>query len=335
MKKYFLSFLAFAVLAATALMVACTDHVEPIPEPTQFSVSGFTGGLHFPIGLVVDEKGQLWVSEAGTGNNDGAVVMITPGGVKTTVLSGFKSSSSPEGGPEGISHMYYENGTLYVLHGVEGLLYIVDVSNFDAGDPPLAKNLVPTENIADFVLTQNLTNPLNSNPYSLTKGPDGHLYIADAGANAIIKRDKDTKMLSVFAKIPGPAPTTDAVPTGIVFDGSKFLLSTLTGFPFAPGAASIFQVTPAGQVSPYKTGFTTLTHLTLTANNKPLVLHFANFAPPPGPPVGFVPGTGSILNEDGMTLLSGLNMPTDIKRSGDRTFYVLSYFDGTIQKLSY
>ncbi|WAC13575.1 ScyD/ScyE family protein [Dyadobacter pollutisoli] len=330
MKKHHLQPLSVYLLLFFGVF-ACTDHVEPIPEPTQFAVSDFASGLRAPIGMVVDEKGQLWVSEAGTGNNDGSIVMITPGGLKTTVLTGFLSAASPEGGPEGLSHLYYENGKLYVLHGLEGFLYIVDVSNFKASDPAMALNLVPKEDIGTYVKTLNLTNPLNSNAFSLTKGPDGHFYIGDAGANAIIKRDKDTHALSLFAKIPGPSMTVDAVPTGIVFDGTKFLVSQLTGFPFASGVANVFQVTTDGTVSVHKSGFTTLTHLTLTVNNKPLLLHFGDFALPDG----FLPFTGSILNEDGTVLLGGLMMPTDIKRSGDRTFYVQSYALGTIQKLTY
>lgn len=325
-------------MACTVVMVACTDHVEPTPEPTQFRSSQFVSGLRAPIGMVMDEKGQFWVTEGGTGSDDGALVMITPQGVKTTVVTGFKSINNM-GNVEGISHLYYENGKLYMLHGVEGFLYVIDVSGFQAGNPPLAKNLIPKENIADFVLSLNLTTPLNSNAFSLTKGPDGHLYIADAGANAIIRRNKDTHALELFAKIPGPNASTDAVPTGIVFDGTKFLVSTLTGFPFAPGAATIFQVSTSGDVMPYKTGFTTLTHLTLTAGGKPLVLYYADFIMPPGNPPAIIPGfqkaTGAVKNEDGMVLISGLSLPTDIKRYNERTYYVLCLGDGTIQKLEY
>ncbi len=125
MKKYFLSFLTFAVVSATAIMVACTDHAEPIPEPTQFAVSDFVSGLRAPIGMVIDEQGRFWVTEGGTGHDDGALVMISPQGIKTTVITDFKSIIN-QGNVEGISHLYYDNGTLYLLHGVEGLLYIIN-----------------------------------------------------------------------------------------------------------------------------------------------------------------------------------------------------------------
>lgn len=332
MKKRFLSFLAFTLMTATAVFVSCTDHVEPIPDPTQFAISDFASGLRFPIGMAVDEKGQIWVSEAGTGKNDGALVLIGPGGTKTVVLDQFASAPSPEGTPEGLTHMYYENGKLYLLHGLSGFLYTVDVSNFKPGDPKMALNLVPKGDVGTFIRDQKLVDPINSNAYTLTKGPGGHLYIVDAGSNAIFKRDMNTHALSLFAEIPGPNDTTDAVPTGIVFDGSRFLVSNLTGFPFVAKAANIFQVTPDGQVSVYKSGFTTLTHLELTVNNKPLALHFSDFSFAAG---GFVPMSGSVQDENGNVLAGGLMMPTDIKRSGDKTYYVLSYALGTIQKLTY
>ncbi|SDD82744.1 hypothetical protein SAMN04487996_102286 [Dyadobacter soli] len=337
MKKNFLSFFAFALIAATATFLACTDHGEPVPEPTQLSVSPFVDGLRAPVGMVIDDQGRFWVTEAGTGKNDGALVMISPSGVKTTVVTNF-SSVVNMGNVEGIGHLYYENGTLYLLHGVEGLLYVIDVANLLSGSLPKDKSTLTTENIKAFVAGKNLTFDNNSNAFSLTKGPDGHLYIVDAGANAVIIRFKDTHALDVFTTFPPIAPDRDPVPTGIEFDGTHFLLSSLTGFPFSPGSAHIYRVNTVGEMIPFKSGFTALTHLTLTTNNKPLLLHYADFTMPPGSPgnpPGFKPNTGSVVNEDGAVLASGLDRPTDIKRWGDRTFYVLSLGDGTIKKLDF
>jgi hypothetical protein len=337
MKKHFLSFLAFALMATMVVMDACTDHAEPIPEPTQFSVSPFVNGLRAPIGMVIDDQGRFWVTEGGTGNHDGSLVMITPQGVKTTVVTNF-SSIINQGNVEGISHLYYDNGTLYLLHGVDGLLYTINTASLLAGSLPLHKDHLPSENIKAFVATKNLTFDNNSNAFALTKGPDGHLYIVDAGANAVIRRNKDTHALEIFTTFPPVVGNRDPVPTGIVFDGANFLLSSLTGFPFLPGTANLYQVNTSGVMVPLKSGFTTLTHITLTVNNKPLLLHYADFTMPPGGPgnpPGFKANTGSVLNADGMVLLNGLDRPTDIKRHGDRTFYVLSLGDGTIKKLEY
>jgi hypothetical protein len=87
-------------------------------------------------------------------------------------------------------------------------------------------------------------------------------------------------------------------------------------------------------VSDYKTGFTALTDVVLTDDNTPLVLQYSNFLFTP-PKVGFQPLTGKILDGDRNTLLQGLTEATSIQRWGDRTYFVLSYALGTIQKLTY
>src|SRR5947208_2617804 len=78
----------------------------------------------------------------------------------------------------------------------------------------------------------------DTHPYNLTKGPDGDLYISDAGANGIIHR-KSAGQYSVLAEIPGIAnplpigpPQIQSVPTGILYDGHDFLVTTVLGFPF-------------------------------------------------------------------------------------------------------
>jgi DNA-binding beta-propeller fold protein YncE len=327
MKNNF-TFLAVLCVALLGWIVACNEKEEPTPEPEQLTATDFVAQLRAPIGFTLDPKGQLWLTEAGTGKNDASVVMITPQGVKTTVATGFPSVIA-NGAIEGMSHPLYQDGKLYVLHGVSGTLYILDVASFKAGDAAQNLTNLKKEDLGTFVKSLKLTDPLNSNPYDLTFGPDGNLYIADAGANAIFKRDKTTGTLTLFAKLPDAATKVEAVPTGIVFDGTRFLVTTLSGFPFAAGNARLYQITTDGTVSEYKKGFTTLSHLTLSKNNKPIAIQLAEFG------AGFQPMTGKVVNEDGKVLLSGLMMPTDIERSGNREFYVLSYALGTIQKLSY
>src|SRR5690606_40823374 len=46
------------------------DENEPIQDPTQFTATDFVLGLKMPVGMSIDEKGQLWVAETGTGNKD-------------------------------------------------------------------------------------------------------------------------------------------------------------------------------------------------------------------------------------------------------------------------
>ncbi|REA57420.1 ScyD/ScyE family protein [Dyadobacter luteus] len=328
MRKLFLT-LSIAVFAL--LCQHCTkDHVQPIPEPTAFQSAPFASNLKAPIGIEADDKGNIWVTEAGTGSNnkDASVSMITPSGQKTVFVTGLLSETN-QGSIEGISKLLYRDGKLYFLHGISGLLYIADVSGFKSGDAPVSLASIPSYDLKTFVESKRLTDPVNSNGFELAFGPDNNLYIVDAGGNAIIKRDQTNGNLSVFATFPKTEAGDEAVPTGIVYDGSKFLVSTLTGFPFIPGAAKIFQVTTSGVVSMYKGKFTTLAGIALSANNKPIVVQHGAFG------MGFTAGTGKVVDENGNTLFDNLSQPTDIIRIGEKTYYVLSYKDGTISKLSY
>ena len=321
---------SISTLLVFLFVLACTDHDIFEPEPESLSSETFVSGLKYPIGLAADDNENLWITEAGSGKGyDGSVSMITPSGVKTTFVTGLQSLMR-EGSIEGIAHLTYHAGKLYFLHGSNGILYTADVSSFKSGDSPVKLSDIDSVDIGSFVESLGLTTPINSNTYDFTFGPDGHMYIIDAGSNAVIKRNPTGGKMDLFAKIPNVADMVEAVPTGIVFDGSKFLISTLTGFPFTPENAKIFEVSTSGVVGVYKSKFTTLTGITLSANQKPIVIQHGVFGA-----MGFAAKSGKVLNEDGKILLDGLSRPTDIIRGNGQIYYVLSYQDGTISKLTY
>lgn len=302
-----------------------SDKQEPVPEPASFTVANFATVNH-PIGGSVDSKGNLWVTDAGTGADDASVVMITPQGEKTTVLAGLPSIVS-NGSIEGISHVLFHENKLYILHGISGMLYTADVKDFVKGSQPLALATVPSQDVKTFIDSQNLVDPLNSNAYALTMGPDGDLFFTDAGSNAIIRRKADGA-LSVFARIPD-AGAAEAVPTGIVWNGNEFYVTILTGFPFAPEAAKILKVDKNGTVSDYKTGFTLLSGIELSAGGKPLVTQLGIFE------MGFGATSGKVLDETGKVLAEGFGMPTDLVKKSDRAYYLLNYMNGKIDLLTY
>lgn len=321
------------LLGAALLFVGGCGPCFDLPEPTIFSQETVVRNLQAPIGMALDEQGRFWVSESGTGEQNGRVSLVTADGGHYPVFTGFNSVIE-EGSAAGIGHVLYKNEMLYVLDGNAGKLYLVNVSTYRPGDPPRTAQELPGEDIGAYVRAQQLTTPINTNPYNLTFGPDGSLYITDSGANAIIRRDQYTKALSVFARLPNVTATAEAVPTGIVYDGTRFVVSTLSGFPFAPGTAKLYQISRTGQVSDYKTGFTTLTDVALTPSRKPIALEYGGFSLTP-PAVGFVRDNGRVADESGKTLAAKLDLPTDIERAGSRTYYVLSHGAGTITKLTY
>lgn len=308
-------------------------------------VTTIASGLMGPMGIETDRMGNIWVAQTGTAMNDGSVVVISPNsgysksGWTTSVaiinLSSIHNALSGE--VEGPAHMLLDNGMMYVLAG--DYLYKINVSSFKPGDPPIDASKLPFENIGAYVRTLNIVTPNDSHPYNLIKGPDGDIYIVDAGANAIIHR-KSAGHYTVLAKLPdltnalAPPPTIQAVPTGIIFDGRNFLVSTLSGGPFPTGQSVIYKVSLRGNVSFYQTGFTTLTGIA-DGNNMygHVVMHFGAFTG-----MGFAANTGSLILVNGSmskTMLDGLNMPAGLKQINDHSWYVSSLGDGTLLKVTY
>lgn len=329
----------FSLLLVTLIvMEGCQDHREQ-PQP---QITSFASGLVAPLGVETDAKGQVWVTQAGSGTaNDGQLSMITPQGEVWPVVTGFTSQVSPEGAVFGLNHLLLQGTTLYLLHGVEGRLYHLDIASFQPGNAPVSANSLPYEDVGAFVKAYSFANDTDETDlFNLTTGPEGDLFIVDAAANAVIRRKVSTQALSVFATLPplmtnnpgGGTDTLEAVPTGIVFDGQKFLISSFTGFPYPTGQAPIYQVQLDGTVSVYQTGLSTLTDIELDDSGQPLVLEYGTWTGQ-----GFVDNSGTIVRsttQGNTPLLRGLNFPNSIKRSGPNTYYISQTFDGTIQKVT-
>ncbi len=114
------------------LATGCLDHRE-LASPNQLQVQDFASRLAAPLGLAVDDKGLLWVTEVAAGK----VSVITPDGKSYPVITGFSVALSPENTPDGLNHLIYRDGILYILHGVDEKLYKANVASFKPGDQPL------------------------------------------------------------------------------------------------------------------------------------------------------------------------------------------------------
>jgi hypothetical protein len=329
-------FVLVANLMGTMGCQALLDH----PAPTQ--TSPFASGLVAPLGLETDARGQVWVTQAGSGTaNDGQLSMITPQGEVWPAVTGFVSQVSPEGAVFGLNHLLLQGTTLYMVHGVEGRLYQFDITSFQPGTPPVSAQSLAYEAVGDFVKGYSFPRDTDETDlFNLTIGPQGDLFMVDAAANAVIRRNATTQALSVFALLPalmmsnpgGGQDTLEAVPTGIVFDGQKFLISSFTGFPYPTGQAPIFQVGLDGTVSVYQKGLSTLTDIELDDEGQPLVLEYGIWTGQ-----GFEDNSGTIVRATpgGNTrLVRGLNYPNSIERSSPHLYYIAQTFEGTIQKVS-
>lgn len=333
-------FLALLLLMGTAGCEHLLDFADDV-KSYQPQVTVFATGLTAPLGMVADAKGQLWVTEAGTGQaNDGQLLLLTPQGGRFPVVTGFPSRVSPEGGVFGLNHLVLHQGTLWMLHGVEGKLYKFDVASFQPGDAPRQAQELEFEDIGTFVKNYAFENDTDETDiFNLTVGPAGDLYIVDAAANAIIRRQAHTGELSVFATIPpvdnpsGEPAQVEAVPTGIVFDGHKFLVCSFTGFPFPAQKAPVYQVDLQGNTSVYQTGLSSVADIALGPDRKPVVVEFGSFTDE-----GFAGNSGTMTRvtpHRNTPLLTGLNFPNSIERAGLKTFYIAQTFDGIIQKVSF
>ncbi|WP_127125956.1 ScyD/ScyE family protein [Georgenia sp. SYP-B2076] len=138
--------------------------------------------------------------------------------------------------------------------------------------------------------------PFDTNPYAIAASR-GVRVVADAGGNTLlrVKRNGDVSTLAVFpdeasVQVPGAPPGTmiepQAVPNAVVRgpDGA-FYVGQLTGFPFVPGTATVWRVTPGKDPKVYADGFTNIIDLAFTREGNLLVLEIAKdglLATPPG-----------------------------------------------------
>jgi outer membrane protein assembly factor BamB len=171
---------------------------------------------------------------------------------------------------------------------------------------------------------------VDSHPYGLTAGPDGNLWVADAGGNDLLKVNPSTgqvDLVAVFPGIPGPmanparggANESDPVPTQVAFgaDGAAYV-SLLPGAPFLPGSSKIVKVGTDGSLSDYATGLSMTTDIRNGPDGNLYAVQFGQFTEQ-----GPVPNTGSVvrIKAGGVpeVVASGLSFPTsiDFNAAGD------------------
>lgn len=304
-----------------------------------------------PMGLAVDDEGHVWVIDSGQGgdeplnvtNSQGAevvgtfgdsarVIRIAPDGTQEVVarLPSVNTGLEAEGG----ARLAFAGGRLYATSGIwKG----------DWGDerPDLMGHVVAIEDgrvasVADTYAFEMAHNPdpniLDSHPYGLAAAPDGSLWIADAGANTVLRADPDTGEVTLVALLEGidsPLPNpnrggameADPVPTGITFgaDGNAYV-ALLGGFPFVPGSSKVVRITPSGEVSDFVTGLTMTTDLQHGPDGRLYAVQIGVFTE-----AGPTPDSGRIvrLDESGITeIVAGLSFPTAIAFADDGDAYV-------------
>jgi uncharacterized protein GlcG (DUF336 family) len=143
---------------------------------------------------------------------------------------------------------------------------------------------------------------IDSHPYGLNVGPDGLLYVADAGGNSVYTVDPasgEIELIAAVDPIPGVFPSdtrggellADPVPTGIEWDEEGYLLvSYLSGAPFVPGTSGVKYLEDDGTLVDYATGFTMLTDIRMGPDGYLYGTQFGMFTEQ-----GPVPNSGSVV----------------------------------------
>ena len=308
-------------------------------------------GFNSPMGVLVAPDGDVWVVDSGTGGNQqiettnpetgekqtasvgntARVVRVSPDGTLTevatlpSVLMGQEATGGARLALLGDT-VYATSGVWAEFTGPEAMPLMASVVEIQDG----------VREVANIWTFENAENPdgfvREAHPYGLAVGPDEMLYVADAGANNLVKVDAETgevTLVATFEGIPGPIPNptrggakeSDPVPTGVAFgeDGTIYV-SMLPGFPFTPGSAKVVAVDPEGSVSDYATGLTMVTDLRLGPDGALYAVQLGEFTEQ-----GPTPNTGAVVRiQDGQSeaVLEELSFPTSIDFAEDGSAYL-------------
>lgn len=321
----------------------------PVAEAAPAELPTLATGFNGPQGVLVDPDGNVWVIDSGMGGEEeipflapgvgpvtakvgesARVVKVVPDGTQTEVafLPSIASGQDMIGG----ARLALLDGNLYATTGqwvaeagpdrLSNVAAVVQIAEDGVTEVAETWTIETTDNPGDFAV--------DTHPYGLAAGPDGMLWVADAGANSLLKVDPstgDVELVAVIPPLPGPFPNpdrgdaqeSDPVPTGIAFDAEgNAYVSLLSGFPFLPGSAKVVKVTADGTVSDYATGLTTLTDLRMAPDGQMYAVQFAIFGEQ-----GPTPNSGAIVRiqegDASEVVAEGLAFPTslDFNAAGD------------------
>jgi uncharacterized protein GlcG (DUF336 family) len=309
-------------------------------------------GFNGPQGVLVEEDGSVLVIDSGVGGAEEINIFSTQMMTETTATFGqtarivrvledgaqedVAALPSLLVGGEGIGggRLARLDGVLYATVGQyssdpedEGIPDFTAVVAIDEDG-----TVTTVANLWDFERENNPdgTSLYDSHPYGITPGPDGALYVADAGANDILRVDPESgevSLVAVLDPLPGVFPSetrggellADPVPTAILFDdeGNAYV-SYLSGAPFIPGSAGVKMIASDGTVSDYATGLTMLTDIRWGPDGNMYGVQFGQFTDQ-----GPVPNSGSVVRinggDDFEVIFEGLAFATslDFNDAGD------------------
>lgn len=288
---------ALAASAVVALPAAADSHIETVltnlDNPRGLTVdggdlfvaaSGRGGAAPCTTG---PEGGEVCYGDTGHIHKvAGVAAVAAPLDAETRILIDNLPSLAGEGGTQasGPADVSVSGATLYYTIGLGADPAVRDgdldpAANEDmlatlqsalAGD---GTDIMPVADLGDHEGSENPdgSEHPDSNPFGVVATPDA-AYVLDSGGNTIVQVDLPGGTMTthtVFPPtfVPAPpflgAPTgtnipAEAVPTQLAMRGDgTFDVGQLTGFPFHPGSASVWNV-DGGELSTLHTGFTNI-----------------------------------------------------------------------------
>lgn len=342
-----------ALIPGAAFAQEATPGASPAPfPPPSANVTVFAEGLDNPRGLVFGPDGALYVAEGGAGGTNATdesqceqvippIGPVTGGptariskldatGMRTTVAEGLPSALNARGFVAGISDIAFVDDTMYALisgggcsHGhpdePNGILrvnadgtteLVADLSAFVKANPvaePSPLDFEPDEGAYDLVVI------------------DGQLYISESNHGAIDRVDPATG--DITRVIDMSATEGHVVPTAFAVgpDGTLYVSNLLT-FPAVEGGATVWTLTPDGELTEYATGLTAVLGLAFDSDGRLYALETSAGGSPDAP---IIPGTGRVvrLADDGSweVIATELVFPTGMAFGDDGMLYVSNF----------
>lgn len=318
--------------------------------PSATSQSVIASGLLYPRGITFDQKGAVYVAEAGTiagntlstigtctqvvapvgpwlGGATGRISRIT-GGERTTFASALPSTLSSLGDIEGTADIAFIGHDLYAIIAVgcsRGLAH-TPAGVYRIG----AAGLTLVANISAFVMANPVANP---NPGDFEPDGDvysmiavgGMLYVAEANSGQLLAVNPTSGSITRIVDI--SASQGHVVPTAIALLRNDILVGELRPFPAVPGAAQLLRYSTHGSLLGTIDGFTAVLGVDTDSHGNVYVLE--SFTCPTSHPCFPSPGSGRVTRvaPDGTrtVLATGLSFATSLRMGPDGALYVSNF----------